>query len=102
MTDGQWRCVGDGPPHPAFLEHAESLPNRGRDSVAVERCRHCGALYRHHDFEVTDWGENGDYYSATHIWTPVTPAEIDRLRADPAFEPAAGPAHRWDSGWRAG
>ena len=100
MTTDHWDCAGG--PHIVELEHVESLPNRGRDSIAIERCRTCGTLYHHLSFEVSDWGPNGDYYSQTRIWRALRPAELQRLRAEPAWRPDSEPAHRWDSGWRAG
>ena len=101
MTEGSWTCTATIPLHPVLLEHLETLPRRGSAIDGIERCRTCGARYWHRSTEVNDWGENGDYYSRTEIWTPVTPAEVDRLREDRAYQPAAEPAHRWDSGWRA-
>jgi hypothetical protein len=100
MTKDGWTCAGG--PHPVALERIESFPVRGRDAIALERCRTCGTLYHHRSFEVNDWGANGDYYSETQIWRVLTPIEAQRLRADPAWQPDTEPAHRWDSGWRSG
>ena len=100
MSKLGWTCHGGS--HPVALEHVESLPDRGRSSIALERCRTCGTLYHHLTFEVSDWGPSGDYYDETHIWRVLAVADLERLRADPAWEPDAEPAHRWDSGWRSG
>ena len=100
MSKLGWTCHGGA--HPVALEHLESLSNRGSNTVALERCGACGTLYCHLSYEVNDWGPNGDYYDRTEIWTPLAADEVERLRADPAWQPAAEPAHRWDSGWRAG
>jgi hypothetical protein len=97
-----WTCRGGDQPHRADLELSEALPDYGSTSVTIERCRACGTLYRHHRFEVSDWGPNGDYYSQTHGWTVLAADEVDALRTNPAYEPKAEPAHRWDGGWRSG
>ena len=93
---------GGEDPHPAELELVEGLPDFGSNSVAIERCGRCGTLCRHHWFEASDWGPNGDYYSETHSWTPLAPDEVRALRARPAYQPRAEAVHRWDSRWRAG
>ena len=101
-ANDDWICQGGGRPHPAELELTEALPDDGSTSVAIERCLACGTFYRHHWFEVSDWGPNGDYYSQTDAWTVLAADEVEALRANPRFEPRAEPAHRRDSGWRSG
>lgn len=102
MIEGEWICPGGERPHPVELEVAMPLPDFGSNSVSVECCRSCGALYHHLWFEVSDWGENGDYYSETHRWTPLAAEEVARLRANPRYQPRAEAVHRRDSPWRAG
>lgn len=101
MIKEDWTCPGGGEPHPVELELVEGLKNFGSSSASIQRCRRCATLYRHHWFDVNDWGPNGDYWSETHVWTPLEADEVEALRTRPSYQPRAEPTHRWDSRWHA-
>ena len=82
------------------LERLELLADHGGSTFGLERCRRCDCLYRSRQYDLNDWGDSGDYCDTTHIWVPVAPVELDKVRADTNYAPQAPVAHRHDSGWR--
>ena len=96
-----WECLAPGDGHFADLIRLAMVYHSPKTDIEIHRCA-CGQAYHVHQYEVSDWSGDSDYYDQTIIWTPLAYEEVEAAAQDSNYRPRSEKNHRYDSGWRAG